>query len=480
MNPEDRMILTGMLSHVEITNDIYFACEEGYLKSSELYELQGLGLNNYGSGLKALFEDWYQTRATPEQQLLVDLNGLIALNDQFDDLQSVMAVKIKEEFLSNKEKLNPEHSLRLYISDNIEDNCSPFPALKSGDKPIKKLEDLKNNANIVYLLNCSQVCMWRDSVNHLLFRLSNNHYNGVSASDAMNYLLHERNQKMINYREQVSTVYQNEIDYLDDSEDYTQRETLVEKVIGVKKNKAVNYAKKALKRGLKTLADYIGDDNVALFSTESGFIVEGELFNYRIRKSHTSLIGHTMNPIGCHIPYDLIVMNKENVELSNLCIYFDETPIIDQVIATVLFLQSGQEKQLIKTGNFFNRREEFHTDPLMRSVSKVQREVDTADYESLVERVQEMTGNIQVESLGGFSEGEVREIQVSTNIVDGESDEFQMIRESVFKALPNFIGAELPVYVYDDFKNMTFDAIMMDYQTLNELPEELENYLEAC
>lgn len=478
MNAEDRYILTGMLSDVKITNDIYFACEEGFLKPSELYELQLTG--NYIESLIALFSDWYQNKATPEQQLLVDLNGYIHLNDQFDDLKTIIAVEIEKKFLSNEEDDDKSISELALV---LEGDLGTFPYLPKDATPIRTENDIQERANIVYLLSCSDKRTWRDSVNSLLFRMRNNNYNGIKIKDALDWLIHKRNVEAIEYRESILNAYESvieerEADYQDELayEEEVEKAlpTFVEKVFKMNKSKAEKYARKAISRGLRTLKSFIGDKDVRLFNTEEGFMIEAGLFNYRFRKSHTSLIQHTMNPISYHIPYDLIVVSKQtNLELANLCIYFDETPIIDQVISTVLFLQTGKEKEILETGNFFNRRDSFYTDPVMSQLYKTQRVINLQDYEQMVGEVTEIMLE-EGESLEGYNE-------VSLSLVDvKKASRFSKIQKAVFDAMPNFIGAELPNFVYRDFENLTFDAIIDQYYQTKELSPELESRLRIC
>jgi hypothetical protein len=179
---------------------------------------------------------------------------------------------------------------------------------------------------------------------------------------------------------------------------------------------------------------------VSLFTSGDGFIVESKLFNYRIRKSGVSMIKQTLNPIGCHIPYDLIVMSKENVELCNLCIYFDETPVIDQVIATVMHLQFEEgEQKMLETGNFFNKKEDFYTDLTMM------------DY-------------LGEKGTYHYSRLEAENLTESENNIIEEDSYHDEIKQAVFDALPNFIGTKLPELVYSDFHNLVFDDILNTYQ----------------
>lgn len=54
-----------------------------------------------------------------------------------------------------------------------------------------------------------------------------------------------------------------------------------------------------------------------------------------------------------HTPYDLSVLTKEDVMVSRICVYLDQTPVLDQLLALSLFIQAGDELALLKKANFF-------------------------------------------------------------------------------------------------------------------------------
>lgn len=60
----------------------------------------------------------------------------------------------------------------------------------------------------------------------------------------------------------------------------------------------------------------------------------------------------TANP-GGHVPYQLTLLTKEGVFLSRLCVLFDQTPVLDQLLALTLFVQSGCEDDILSKANWF-------------------------------------------------------------------------------------------------------------------------------
>jgi hypothetical protein len=44
------------------------------------------------------------------------------------------------------------------------------------------------------------------------------------------------------------------------------------------------------------------------------------------------------------------------VAICDLCVYWEDTPVMDQVAALALAVASGEEDEVLKTANFFNHR----------------------------------------------------------------------------------------------------------------------------
>lgn len=56
---------------------------------------------------------------------------------------------------------------------------------------------------------------------------------------------------------------------------------------------------------------------------------------------------------GGHVPYQLTLLTKEDVFLSRLCVLFDATPVLDQLLALTFFVHSGNEEAILKKANWF-------------------------------------------------------------------------------------------------------------------------------
>jgi hypothetical protein len=122
-------------------------------------------------------------------------------------------------------------------------------------------------------------------------------------------------------------------------------------------------AKKAIKRGLRLFSNVLGADSVSLFLSGKEVTIKGEMYDYKIQKSRISVVKQTANPMGGHIPFKLAMTNKKGEMLCELCVYFKNTPMIDQIVALSLYIKH-KEQEMLDTANFFNRTDAFWKDPV--------------------------------------------------------------------------------------------------------------------
>ena len=69
---------------------------------------------------------------------------------------------------------------------------------------------------------------------------------------------------------------------------------------------------------------------------------------------------------GGHTPFSLKLLTKDNVYVSQLCVIFDNTPVLDQLLALTLFVQTGEEEVLLQKANWFS----YKSDEMVRSLLK--------------------------------------------------------------------------------------------------------------
>ena len=54
-----------------------------------------------------------------------------------------------------------------------------------------------------------------------------------------------------------------------------------------------------------------------------------------------------------HTPYEIQLLTKDDVYLARLCVYFNNTPVLDQLLAMTLFITAGEEHLVLEKANFF-------------------------------------------------------------------------------------------------------------------------------
>lgn len=119
-------------------------------------------------------------------------------------------------------------------------------------------------------------------------------------------------------------------------------------------------AKSAIKKAIKLMTRFGAEDNARLLV--SGEVVEihhpDSPFVFRL-KAHQSpgwLLARTATP-GAHVPYQLELWSKSGMNLASLCVLFSNTPVLDQLLALSMYVQSGNELELLEKANWFGVRE---------------------------------------------------------------------------------------------------------------------------
>lgn len=112
----------------------------------------------------------------------------------------------------------------------------------------------------------------------------------------------------------------------------------------------------AIKKATKLFTRFGEEDNLRL-------IVSGQ----EVTLSHDdSPLKFVLKPVGepgwlekrttsvrAHTPYDLTVLTKEDVYVTKLCVYMDQTPVLDQLLALTLFIKAGDEEVILRKANWY-------------------------------------------------------------------------------------------------------------------------------
>ena len=115
-------------------------------------------------------------------------------------------------------------------------------------------------------------------------------------------------------------------------------------------------AKAAIKKATKLFQNLGQEKNLSLFVSghEVHLSHPDSAFKFVLRPLQVSgwLVDRTTEG-RTHTPYELALFTKDDVFLANLCVYFENTPVLDQLLALTLFVESGAELELLEKANWF-------------------------------------------------------------------------------------------------------------------------------
>lgn len=143
----------------------------------------------------------------------------------------------------------------------------------------------------------------------------------------------------------------------------------VEKTVVKTSKKKLKSMRKAVTRA-RNLFNGIsnGKQIVNSFIAGDSVDIEGNVFDYTIRKTYDLMYengGYFQS-----IPYKLNVVDKgTGLVLGSLCVYFEETPILDQVFGLLLYINSGIEfeEKILNKANVLSLTEEGKRSELLKS-----------------------------------------------------------------------------------------------------------------
>lgn len=372
MSPEDHYIACGNAEYNYMTYDVFY-----FLVSGMAYQYGLKSLANINElGIYECYKEWYETKAYDWQKFLCDAYGYLNIDKQFKNqkeqlvhhiTKNVLLSKIQNKKIEIKNK--PLTLLSVFNNDIIDVNPK--------EKHLTKIDfekfDYDNTTELTYVN--------KFFVNNNFMVMVNNLLKNLSKYDKETYWLdfekaaffQHKSFEKIKKESMRQLILMEEGCYLPDEDyldDYKEKSSYLMESMQIDKTKEEKYIKKAIKKGLKTLSNLISNKNANAFVSGDGFVIEGNKFNFFFKKNrgYNTIWEHTKNPISRHIPYQLEILSKDNVLLCEICVVFPDTPIIDQLIAAILYIQSGNEEELIKTGNIMNATDAYYDNECIKKI----------------------------------------------------------------------------------------------------------------
>lgn len=115
------------------------------------------------------------------------------------------------------------------------------------------------------------------------------------------------------------------------------------------------FVKNSIKRALKLLDNFGMEQDTKIFlkGDEVEISHPESLFKFVITKrNYGNIISATERPLAS-VPFTLQLFTKTDIHVANLCVYVENTPMLDNLFIIAMYVKSGNEEDLLRTANYF-------------------------------------------------------------------------------------------------------------------------------
>jgi hypothetical protein len=116
-------------------------------------------------------------------------------------------------------------------------------------------------------------------------------------------------------------------------------------------------AKAAIKKATKLFQNLGQESNLRLFVSGGEVTLSHPDSRFKLVVKPLEVSGWLIDRTQtgrAHTPYELSLFTKDDVFLAKLCVYFQDTPVLDQLLALTFYVQAGDEVQILEKANWFS------------------------------------------------------------------------------------------------------------------------------
>jgi hypothetical protein len=116
-------------------------------------------------------------------------------------------------------------------------------------------------------------------------------------------------------------------------------------------------AKSAIKKATKLFQNLGQESNLKLFVSGAEVTLSHPDSRFKLVVKPLEVAGWLIDRTQhgrAHTPYELSLFTKDDVFLAKLCVYFKDTPVLDQLLALTFYVQAGDELQVLEKANWFS------------------------------------------------------------------------------------------------------------------------------
>lgn len=125
------------------------------------------------------------------------------------------------------------------------------------------------------------------------------------------------------------------------------------KLMALKRSKV--QARGAIKKALKLFSSFGMEPQVRMLVSGEKVTLEHpeSYFKLEVAPLQSNWLEQRTVAPGGHAPFQLSLLTKEDIFVARLCVLFDKTPVLDQLLALSMYVQTGNEMELLQKANWF-------------------------------------------------------------------------------------------------------------------------------
>jgi hypothetical protein len=106
----------------------------------------------------------------------------------------------------------------------------------------------------------------------------------------------------------------------------------------------IRAGRRAVRRQIDLYLRFRPEEELKRFVAGQQIVIQGARCRYAVRKD-IGIMRHSMLPHSAHTPYKLWLLGPSDRPLASGCVYLDETPVLDQLLAFIMHVTTDAETE---------------------------------------------------------------------------------------------------------------------------------------
>lgn len=136
-------------------------------------------------------------------------------------------------------------------------------------------------------------------------------------------------------------------------------------------DKQMTQAKKIIQRGVKLYESLFNKKDISAFMKGNEVTIEGHYYNYKAQMAPSFDIYKLSLKGANYTPFLLTVHRKDDTYLGRACVYFEDTPVVDNLIGITLMVSNMEnELEFLRTMNLFQCSPQYAREETLQDIRK--------------------------------------------------------------------------------------------------------------